>query len=241
MLLVWSKFVHQRFFFLPFWKVMANSLRDRIELVGTWYIPSIEGWLRQAWIHERKGWWAGLKRLEWNIFADSHNNLLNHNHPSVRWALLETSRDGSVSFRQQHWKLLQRVEVNFYCTGTRIIPHSPLSWAWDLQGKRGCPPASSSGRQGALHQNTPGAPTWREVRGMAWLELQSPFSSSFCKLFCIFSNRIMLAVSSWHRASTFNCTCDPRPDGAVCSVWWVSTMEVSDPSCSSRVLILYLM
>ena len=31
-----------------------------------------------------------------------------------------------------------------------------------------------------------------------------------------FSNLIMLAVSSWHKASTFNCTCDPRPDGAVC-------------------------
>lgn len=72
MLLVWSKFVHQScFFFLPFWKVMANSLRDCIEFVGTWYIPSVEGWLRWGWIHERKGWWVGLKRLEWNMFADT--------------------------------------------------------------------------------------------------------------------------------------------------------------------------
>lgn len=31
-----------------------------------------------------------------------------------------------------------------------------------------------------------------------------------------FSNFTMLAVSSWHRASTFNCTGDPRPDGTVC-------------------------
>lgn len=31
-----------------------------------------------------------------------------------------------------------------------------------------------------------------------------------------FSNLIMLAESSWQRISTFNCTCDPRPDGAVC-------------------------
>lgn len=50
------------------------------------------------------------------------------------------------------------------------------------------------------------------------LVTQSPFSSSFCKLFCIFSNFTMLAVSSWQRASTFNCTCDPSPDGTGCSV-----------------------
>lgn len=31
-----------------------------------------------------------------------------------------------------------------------------------------------------------------------------------------FSNFIMLAVSSRQRTSTFNCTCDPRLDGAVC-------------------------
>lgn len=31
-----------------------------------------------------------------------------------------------------------------------------------------------------------------------------------------FSNLIMLAVSSWQRTSTFNCTCDPRPEGAGC-------------------------
>lgn len=31
-----------------------------------------------------------------------------------------------------------------------------------------------------------------------------------------FSSLIMLAVSSRHRTSTFNCTCDPGLDGAVC-------------------------
>lgn len=64
------------------------------------------------------------------------------------------------------------------------------------------------------------APSSREnVRYLCWsqqLVTQSPFSSSFCKLFCIFSNFTMLAVSSWQRTSTFNCICDPRPDGAVC-------------------------
>lgn len=46
---------------------------------------------------------------------------------------------------------------------------------------------------------------------------QSPFSSNFCKLFCIFSSFMMFAVSSRQRASAFNCTCDPRLDGAACS------------------------
>lgn len=31
-----------------------------------------------------------------------------------------------------------------------------------------------------------------------------------------FSNFTMLAVSSWQRASTFNCTCDPSPEGTGC-------------------------
>lgn len=122
MSLVWSKFVHQSFF--SFWKVMANSLRDCIELVGTWYIPSVEGWLRRGWIQERKGRWVGLKRLEWNTFADAVT--------ITCWTTIIHVSAGpfprpseTVCFRQQNWKLPQRVKVNFYCTGTRTIPHSP--------------------------------------------------------------------------------------------------------------------
>lgn len=77
---------------------------------------------------------AGVEYVCWH----SHNNLPNHNHPSVRRALLRPPETG-VFFRHQRWKLPQRVKVNFYCTGTRIIPHSPLSWVWDLQGQARLP------------------------------------------------------------------------------------------------------
>lgn len=101
-------------------------------------------------------------------------------------------------------------------------PSPVLSWRPPSANRAGCLSARSSGQQGALHRAPPGAPS---SKGSARYHVgpsdpvgQSPFSSNFCKLFCIFSNFIMFAVSSRQRTSTFNCTCDPRPDGAACSV-----------------------
>lgn len=185
MLLVWSKFVHESFFFLPFWKVMANSLRDCIEFVGTWFIPSVEGWLRRGWIHERKGWWVGLKRLEWNMFADTVTI-------TCRTTIIQVSAGPFWDLQRRVFSsgtsaenFLRESRSTFIAQEPELFPIPPFPESETSKGKRGCPPASSSGQQGALHQNTLGAPTWREVRGTAWLELQSPFSSSFCKLFCI--------------------------------------------------------
>lgn len=232
--------------FIAFWRLMANSLKDHIRFVGTWYIPYSEGW----GVKERKAGGQDGKGKGWSVFADTvtiTTETQSCTRRSIHQFLPETSRDGSVFFRQQHWKLPQRVKINVYCTGTKIIPSPPFPELEGSKCKRGwgrrllAPPASRE-----RSARTPlGAPSSkgsaRYYVGPRSLVSQSPFSSSFCKLFCIFSNFIMFVVSSRQRTSIFNCTCDPRPDGAVSSVRWVSTMEVSDPSCSSRVLILYLM
>lgn len=125
--------------------------------------------------------------------------------------------------------------------------HSPppfLSWRPPSANTSGFSASCASGQQGAHNRLSRSTFFKGEREVLCWpqqLVTQSPFSSSFCKLFCIFSNVTMLAVSSWQRTSTFNCTCDPRLEGAVCSVLWGSMMDVKDPRRSSRVLILYLM
>lgn len=185
--------------------------------------------------------------MEWSVFADTVMMTVETTiiRESVHQTLPETYRDGSVFFRQQHWKPPQSQGQCLLHRNQNSSPFPPfLSWrppSADVAGDA----HRSSGQQGARHNNVQGSifsskGSTRYHVGLNHPVCQSPFSSSFCRLFCIFSNLIMLAVSSWQRTSTFNCTCDPRPDGAVCS-WWVSTMEVSDPSLSSRVLILYLM
>lgn len=93
MSLVWSKFVHQSFFFLleshgKFFKGlyrvcwhMIYPFRWRLVKAGV-----DTGEKRQMGRTEK----AGVEYVCWH----SHNNLLNHNHPRVRRALPETSRDG---------------------------------------------------------------------------------------------------------------------------------------------------
>lgn len=129
---------------------------------------------------------------------------------------LPTSRDGSVFFRQQ-----QR-QGQLLLHKSKIIPFPPfLSWRAPSANTSGVSASCASGQQGAHSRLSREAPSSRENEVLCWPQhpvTQSPFSSSFCKLFCIFSNFTMLAVSSWHRASTFNCTGDPRPDGTVCPV-----------------------
>lgn len=64
--------------------------------------------------------------LEWNIFADSHNNLLNHNHPSVR-ALLETPPEtGLFSSGSSTENFLRESRSTFIAQEPELFPHSPF-------------------------------------------------------------------------------------------------------------------
>lgn len=124
-----------------------------------------------------------------------------------------TSRDGSVIFRQQ-----QR-QGQLLLHESKLIPLPPfLSWRPPSANTSGFSASCASGQQGAHNRLSRSTFFKGELEVLCWpqqLVTQSPFSSSFCKLFCIFSNFTMLAVSSWQRTSTFNCTCDPRLEGAV--------------------------
>lgn len=156
------------------------------------------------------------------MFADTVRWPLNHSHLRVP---ARSFRDlpRRVCFLQEAALNTSSVKVNVYCTGTKSIPPLPCpeletskckqgwvalcSLLWPAGSARGAPPGAPSSKGSARYHVGPGDPVG-----------QSPFSSNFCKLFCIFSSFIMLAVSSRQRTSTFNCTCDPRPDGAACSV-----------------------
>lgn len=137
-------------------------------------------------------------------------------------------RWGWLSFRQQpHGTLPRRVKVNFPRAGTRIVPPPRfLSWrppGAHVAGRCLSAAARSSGQQGALAAGRlpPRAPSSkgsaRYQVGPSGPVCQSPFSSNFCKLFCIFSSFTMLAVSSRQRTSAFSCTWEPRPGGEACS------------------------
>lgn len=101
------------------------------------------------------------------------------------------------------------------------FPLSPfLSWSppsATVAGASPLAPPASRERSPA----PPGAPSSKGSAryhvGPSCMVCQSPFSSNFCKLCCIFSSFMMFAVSSRQRTSAFNCTCDPRLDGAACS------------------------
>ena len=151
---------------------MIYPFRWRLAKVG------VDTWEKRLMGRTEK---AGVEYVCWH----SHNNLPNHNHPSVRRALLRPPETGLFSSGSSTENFLRESRSTFIAQEPELFPIPPFPEPETSKGKRGCPPASSSGQQGALHQNTPGAPTWREVRGTVWLELQSPFSSSFCKLFCI--------------------------------------------------------
>lgn len=175
-----------------FWRSRAHSWKDRIRFLAhdlslCWNAGS------ERCKGEKRSTERTKKARSGVCLLIQSREPWHHNHQSVHQALPETSRHGSVLFGQQHWKLPQRDRVNVYCTGTRIIPPPPLPELETSKCKHGwgCWSARSSGQQGALHQNASGSTSkGTRDRGImsAWTidpVCQSPFSSSFWRLFCI--------------------------------------------------------
>lgn len=129
------------------------------------------GW-RQQWL--RKSWKA------WSaVFTDV--TITRVLQLSSRTSL--TSRDGSVIFRQQ-----QR-QGQLLLHESKLIPLPPfLSWRPPSANTSGFSASCASGQQGAHNRLSRSTFFKGELEVLCWpqqLVTQSPFSSSFCKLFCI--------------------------------------------------------
>lgn len=150
---------------------------------------------------------------------------LNHSQPIVSTrSFLRPPEMGLFSAGSSAKNFLRESRSTFIAREPKLFPlPSFLSWRPPSANTAGdarlFAPLASRERSTTMPLGAPSSKgSARYYVGPGSLVSQSPFSSNFCKLFCIFSNFIMLAVSSRQRTSTFNCTCDPRLDGAVCSV-----------------------